>query len=291
MSPQSEKSHNSGKKSPAVDPKSVTLAPDAIIQRFDGHQRIQHALMASSFILLVVSGWPLTTHGLGASQSLVGLFGGMEGCALVHRICGVVMMVAAIYHLFYLAALWRRRRLRLSMLPGPKDAQDALENIAYFVGKRPGRPKFPRYAYFEKFDYWAVFWGVAIMVGSGLLRWFPDRATSLLTPTAYEIGLHAHADEGLLAALAIFVWHFYNVHLRPQIFPMSWVFITGRMTAEELKHEHGAEYDEIVAKLRADAQTAADAEAEARAAEEAAEAAAKAAVKAPAPAAKPEEKR
>lgn len=232
--------HAPGERGPALDPHMQ-------IQRFDLHQRLQHGLMASSFITLVLTGWPLTTHGVGTSQSLVGFFGGMEGCALVHRIAGIVMLVAAVYHLLYLGLLARRRRLRLTMLPGPKDAVDLLGNLSYFLGKVKHRPRFPRYAYFEKFDYWAVFWGVAIMVGSGLIRWYPDLTTSIFPPFVYEVGLHAHADEALLAALAIFVWHFYNVHLRPQIFPMSWVFITGRMSAAELEEEHGAEYDELVA--------------------------------------------
>lgn len=223
------------------------LDPNQQIQRFDLHQRVQHGLMASSFITLVLSGWPLTTHGVGASQRLVDFFGGMEGTALVHRIAGVVMIVAAVYHVLYLLLLARKRRLKLSMLPSPKDAADLVGNLSYFLGKRQHRPRFPRYAYFEKFDYWAVFWGVAIMVGSGLLRWYPDLTTAVFPPFVYEIGLHAHADEALLAALAIFVWHFYNVHLRPQIFPMSWVFITGRMSAAELEEEHGAEYDELLA--------------------------------------------
>jgi formate dehydrogenase subunit gamma len=219
------------------------------VQRFDLHQRLQHGLMASSFITLVLTGWPLTTHGIGSSHGLVELFGGMDSTALIHRIAGVCMAVAAIYHIAYLGYLARARRLRFSMLPGPKDAADLIGNLMYFLGRQKHRPKFPRYTYFEKFDYWAVFWGVAIMVGSGLLRWYPDATTSIFPPFVYEIGLHAHADEALLASLAIFVWHFYNVHLRPQIFPMSWVFITGRMTVEELKEEHGAEYDEMMAEL------------------------------------------
>lgn len=221
------------------------------IQRFDLHQRLQHGLMALSFITLGVTGWPLTAHGVGTSQTLVDLFGGMEGTALVHRIAGVMMIVSATYHLLYLGFLARKRRLRLTMLPGPKDLDDLLGNLAYFLGRRKDRPRFPRFTYFEKFDYWAVFWGVAIMVGSGLLRWFPDLATAVFPPFVYEIGLHAHADEALLACLAIFVWHFYNVHLRPQIFPMSWVFLTGRLTRHELEEEHGAEYDELVKKAAA----------------------------------------
>ncbi len=221
-------------------------APTEVV-RFNLHQRLQHGLMAISFTLLVLTGWPLTTHGVGASHSLVGLFGGLEGCSLMHRVAAVGMILSAVYHLFWLVKLAVSRRLPFTMLPTPKDLVDFFGNISYFLGLRGARPRFPRFTYFEKFDYWAVFWGVIIMGGSGLLRWFPDIATSFLPAWVYEIALHAHADEALLAALAIFVWHFYNVHLRPAVFPMSRVFITGRLTLEELEEEHGAEYDQLVA--------------------------------------------
>jgi cytochrome b subunit of formate dehydrogenase len=138
------------------------------------------------------------------------------------------------------------------MVPGPKDAKHAVQNLLFFVGLRKERPNFPRFTYFEKFDYWAVFWGVLIMVGSGFVRWFPDLTVKYFPSWTYEIAHFAHADEAILAGLAIFVWHFYNVHLRPGIFPMSKVFLTGRLTMSELKHEHPAEYAEVMEKRAAD---------------------------------------
>jgi cytochrome b subunit of formate dehydrogenase len=215
------------------------------VLRFDVHQRLQHGVMALSFILLVLTGWPLTTHGVGASQGLVDLFGGLENVSLGHRVAAVGLIVAAVYHLLYLITQIARRKMTFSMLPTPKDLRDMLGNINYFFGLRRERPKFPRFTYFEKFDYWAVFWGVFIMVGSGFVRWFPD-ATMKFAPTwLYDVAYYAHADEALLAGLAIFIWHFYNVHLRPGIFPMSWVFLNGRLTLEEFEHEHGEEYEKM----------------------------------------------
>ena len=227
------------------------MAKEETVLRFDLHQRLQHGLMASSFILLVLTGWPLSTHGIGASHSLVALFGGHDGCALVHRIAAIVLIVASVYHLGYLMMLFFRGKLRPAMVPGPQDAKHAVQNILYFVGLRKTRPNFPRFTYFEKFDYWAVFWGVLIMVGSGFVRWFPALTVKYLPPWVYEIAHFAHADEAILAGLAIFVWHFYNVHLRPGIFPMSKVFLTGRLTMSELEHEHPAEYAELMEKRAA----------------------------------------
>ena len=225
--------------------------PSREVIRFNVHQRLQHGLMALSFTSLAVTGWPLSTAGIGASRTLVDFFGGLEACGLIHRIAGIAMGVSALYHLGWLVSLLFSGRLRLSMLPSLKDFYDLVGNLMYFLGARGEKPRFPRYSYFEKFDYWAVFWGVAIMMGSGLIRWFPAEVVAVLPEWVYEIALHGHADEAMLAALAIFVWHFYNVHLRPAVFPMSWIFVTGRMTMAELEEEHGAEYDEIVRRLKA----------------------------------------
>ncbi|GMV42160.1 MAG: hypothetical protein AMXMBFR64_38760 [Myxococcales bacterium] len=217
-----------------------------VVMRFDPHQRLQHGLMALSFILLVVTGWPLSTHGVGASMTLVDLMGGMEKVSYVHRVAAVGLILAAVYHLFYLGVLLTQRRLPLSMVPTPEDGRQLVQNFSFFFGIRKEKPKFARYSYFEKFDYWAVFWGVVIMVGSGLVRWFPNISMQLAPEWLYDVAFYAHADEAVLASLAIFIWHFYNVHLRPGIFPMSWVFLNGRLTLEELRHEHRAEYDALV---------------------------------------------
>lgn len=213
------------------------------VLRFDVWQRIAHGVMALSFTTLVLTGWPLSAAGIGASQSLVRAFGGLETVGWLHRVAAIGLIAACVIHLVYLIILVARGKLRLSMLPKPKDIFDLFANLAWFVGLREERPKYDRFSYFEKFDYWAVFWGCVIMIGSGAVRWFPDFVLQYSPTWVYEIAFLAHTDEALLAALAIFVWHFYNVHLRPAVFPMSWVFLTGRMTLEEHAEEHGAEFD------------------------------------------------
>ena len=215
------------------------------VLRFDVQQRISHLLMIVSFTLLVLTGWPLSASGVGASQALMDFFGGADGCGLVHRIAGIGLAVCSLHHLLYLLVQATRGKMRWSMVPLPRDIRDVVHNLMYFIGLRKERPRFARFSYFEKFDYWAVFWGSPILISSGLMRWFPEITAEYLPTWAYDIAYVAHADEALLAALAIFVWHFYNVHLRPAVFPMSWVFITGRMTLHELDEEHGEVYDAL----------------------------------------------
>ena len=112
----------------------------------------------------------------------------------------------------------------------------------WFFGKGP-RPRFDRYSYMEKFDYWAVFWGVAIIGGSGLLLWFPEFFAKLLPGWAFNVATIIHSDEALLATAFIFTIHFFNVHLRPEKFPIDNVIFTGRATTEYMKEEHPLEYE------------------------------------------------
>lgn len=220
-------------------------APVKTVVRFDRHQLVQHWILISSVVTLVATGWPLHGADVGASRGLVSLFGGVTHAALIHHIAGVVMGIAAVYHLAYLTVLAVRKQPFLSMLPSPRDLRDLFANVAYFFDRKQERPRFGRFMYAEKFDYWAVFWGVAIMFGTGLVRWFPVAFATFLPASVIEAAQIAHGDEATLAALALFVWHLYNVHLRPSVFPMSWVWIDGRIDLKTLEEEHGAEYDQL----------------------------------------------
>jgi cytochrome b subunit of formate dehydrogenase len=216
---------------------------EAELPRFDLHMRIQHWGMMLSFILLVLTGWPLKAASVETNGGLLAIFGGHAGAALVHRVAAALLIAVSAYHLVYLGWLVATKRFTGSMIPGLRDLRDAMQNVQYFVGLREERPHFGKWTYFEKFDYWAVFWGMVIMGGSGLVLWFPVAASSWMPGQLINLSLIAHSDEALLALLAIFLWHFYNTHLRPTVFPMSWVWLTGRISAEAMYEEHRGEYE------------------------------------------------
>jgi cytochrome b subunit of formate dehydrogenase len=108
------------------------------------------------------------------------------------------------------------------------------------------KPKFGRFAYWEKFDYWAVFWGMAIIGTSGYVMWFSTWFARFLPGWVFNITLVVHADEALLAVWFIFTVHFFNSHLRPEKFPMDLVIFTGRVSEEELREERPEEYERLV---------------------------------------------
>jgi cytochrome b subunit of formate dehydrogenase len=231
---------------------AVVEAAKSVV-RFDIHQRAQHWLMLSGVILLGITGWPLRGAGdaeaAAYSASFMKLFGGAEGAALWHRVGAVLIILSAVYHLFYLTFLASKKRLPLSMLPLPKDALDMRDNILFMLGLKKERPKFDRYMYLEKFDYWAVFWGIVMMVGTGFIFWFPAFFAAWAPSWLITAALIIHGEEATLAILFLFVVHFYNVHLKPSIFPMNWAWLNGRISVEMLKHEHPLEYDRIKPKL------------------------------------------
>jgi cytochrome b subunit of formate dehydrogenase len=132
-----------------------------------------------------------------------------------------------------------------SLVPQPQDIIDIWRNFKWFVGKGP-QPKFDRWTYWEKFDYWAVFWGMFIIGGSGLMLWFPGAFTQFLPGWIFNVATVVHGEEALLAVGFIFTIHFFNGHIRPEKFPMDLVIFTGKIPEHELKEERTKEYERLV---------------------------------------------
>jgi cytochrome b subunit of formate dehydrogenase len=179
------------------------------------------------------------------------IFGGAQVAGWLHRFAGVVTFgyfawhIAAVLHAVVVKKergfFWGPR----SMMPQPKDLFDFIGMMKYFFYLGP-RPKFDHFTYWEKFDYLAVFWGVAIIGISGLVLWFPTTATMLLPGWALNAAYVIHSDEALLATGFIFLFHFLHTHLRPESFPMDTVVFTGRMPLATFKHERPLEYERLV---------------------------------------------
>ena len=230
--------------------------------RFSGFNRTLHGLVIVSFLGLVMTGLPLRFAYAGWARPLLRLLGGLQAAGILHRICALITFGYFFAHLASLAYqfITRPDRMRLvwgpdSMVPQLKDAKDIFQMFKWFLGMAP-RPQFERFSYMEKFDYWAVFWGVAIIGTSGLFLWFPTFFARFLPGWAFNIATIIHSDEALLATCFIFTIHFFNVHVRPEKFPIDTVIFTGRATSDYMKEEHSLEYERARREGRLEARVA-----------------------------------
>jgi cytochrome b subunit of formate dehydrogenase/nitrate reductase cytochrome c-type subunit/predicted DCC family thiol-disulfide oxidoreductase YuxK len=205
------------------------------MQRMTVNQRWQHLVLLSSFIILVITGFALKfpdtwfAHTLGMGEHLRGI---------IHRIAGVVLIGAGIYHVFYLRLAREGRRLLRDIAPRPQDAFDVWNTLRYYLGLSSEKPKFGRFTYGEKAEYWALVWGTALMGLTGIMIWAKVWVGDLLARWWVDVATAVHFYEAILATLAILVWHFYQVFFDPDVYPMNWAWWDGKMPVELYRHEH-----------------------------------------------------
>jgi cytochrome b subunit of formate dehydrogenase len=226
-------------------------APGRYYLRFDRIDRAMHALLMITFIGCAITGIPPLFSDHGWAAMLARGLGGFDSAAIIHRVCAAIMITVFISHVLrvfyaavrkvgFLPTLWGPN----SMTPQPQDLIDMYRHVLWFVGKGP-RPQFDRYTYWEKFDYWAVFWGMFIIGGSGLMLSLPTTFAEVLPGWVFNVATVVHGEEALLAVGFIFTIHFFNGHIRPEKFPMDLVIFTGRIPEHEMKEERTSEYQRL----------------------------------------------
>jgi formate dehydrogenase subunit gamma len=220
--------------------------PEEEFERLSLNIRLQHITMAVSVVVLIFTGLPLKFHESAWAKAIIDLLGGPDVSPLIHRAAATGLIIAGLWHLVYIVATREGRWNFMQLMPKPKDALDAFQQIRFYLGRTDKRPRFDRFSYVEKFDYWAVYWGMVIMIGSGTVLWFTNFFLRYFPKWATDIAKEAHSDEALLATLAIVIWHFYNVHLNPHKFPLNRTFITGKISAHEMLEEHPLEYERLM---------------------------------------------
>lgn len=225
------------------------------VLRFTRFNRILHVFMIISFLTLSLTGMSLKFSYTGWARFLSHLFGGFESTGYLHRFAAVIMIIVFLTHITDLFRLkykefgsWKALlRGSNSMVFNKKDWQDFKASLKWFTGMGP-RPEYGRWTYWEKFDYFAVFWGMFVIGSTGLTLWFPEFFTIFLPGWFLNVASIIHSDEALLATGFIFTVHFFNTHLRPEKFPMDIVIFSGRVPLEEFKLDRPAEYKELVEK-------------------------------------------
>ncbi|RJR21430.1 MAG: hypothetical protein C4581_02015 [Nitrospiraceae bacterium] len=235
--------------------------------RFSLNQRIQHFILAFTIVILVLTGMPLKFHDASWAPYLYSLFGGIKYAPTVHKVNGAILVGLFFYHIFYLIYVIRKYHiepakkrgqlkkydalkmvLTQKMVPNLKDAYDIRDLMKYLFFLTTKRPDGDEMTWKEKFDYWAPFWGMVVIGASGVILWSKELFTQILPGGVLNFLLIAHSDEALLAALFLFIWHWYNVHFSISVFPMGTVFLTGYLSEELMVEEHYQYYVEVMKK-------------------------------------------
>jgi cytochrome b subunit of formate dehydrogenase len=226
--------------------------PVVYYQRWPAIWRIAHLGFAITVIMLVFTGMTLFYATTEWAPIISKMFGGPRVTGAVHRVFATAFVAIFFWHLAYvilrIGRNWKTFRWfgPDSLIPSWSDLHDLIGMLKWFFGFAP-KPQLDRWTYWEKFDYWAPFWGVTIIGVSGAMLWAKGAVASYLPGWVFNVATIFHGEEAVLAAGFLFTVHFFNNHWRPDKFPLDIVMFTGVMPLEEFKREHLVEYNRLVA--------------------------------------------
>jgi cytochrome b subunit of formate dehydrogenase len=243
---------------------------DGYFVRMTLQERLQHGLLIVSFFLLVLTGLPLIAYEWKPLQALFFFKFSFYLRGVIHRIAAVMLIFVCVWHAIYAIFTPRGRETIKTLVFRKKDCTDAFETLMHNLGftswlYRRGKfrgfferhpyllfkeaPRYGRYSFIEKFEYLAVVWGSVVMILTGFFMWRVELAMQLIPKYVFDVFVAIHGYEAILAFLAVIIWHMYNVHLSPPVFPMSRVWLTGKISRKELMEKHPLEYEELRRKL------------------------------------------
>lgn len=252
---------------------NALIRDDQIFLRMNLTERIQHFILIITFFILIVTGLPLIFYEIKFLKGIFSLERSFYIRGILHRVAAVALIANLIWHILYTIFSPRGRNNLKDMIPKLRDFKDAFEifwhhlgltrflyrrgvlkkffaNHPYWLFEKP--PKYGRYNFIEKFEYWAVGWGSVVMIVSGFFMWNVELSLSLFPLWVHDIFIIVHGYEAILAFLAVIIWHMYNVHLNPEVFPMSKVWLNGKITGKELRTLHPLEYQKILEERKKD---------------------------------------
>lgn len=229
--------------------KAKLAQPPEEFVRFSLSQRAEHFVMMISFTTLVVTGLPQKFFSDGWAQTLIMALGGIETVRLVHRAFAALFCLQGLYHVGQILNSVANGSFSPSMIPGVKDVRDALNTFKYCIGTSSVMPRFGRFDYRQKFEYWGVVLGCFVMAGTGLVLMFPAQATRLLPGAFIPAAKEMHGGEALTVLLVVVIWHLYGAHFNPLRFPGDTSIFTGKISRERMMKEHPLEYARIISRL------------------------------------------
>jgi cytochrome b subunit of formate dehydrogenase len=211
------------------------------------NERVQHLNLFINFTILVITGFTLKYPEAFGFSSISDVVMGMTYRGLLHRVSGVAVLTLGGYHILYLLFTKRGRGILKDMIPQLKDAKDLWETLKnnFFINRPAKKLKMGRFNFREKLEYLGLIWGTIVMTVTGFILWFKTEWLQFFPMWTWNVAQAIHLYEAILATLTIIVWHFYSVIFNPDVYPMSWAWITGNLTEHEMELEHGLELEKI----------------------------------------------
>ncbi len=213
--------------------------------RFSAAQRVEHFVTMIDFVGLVATGLPQKFYTARWAQWLINALGGIDAVRWIHRFFGVVLIIAVILHVATALRAVLSRRVGFVMAVNKRDFTDAVQTLRYYLGLEDHPAPFDRYDYKQKWEYWSLMIGNVIMILSGLTLMYPAVVARFGPGEIIPAAKVAHSNEGLMAFLVITIWHVFNAHLHPDVFPFDASIFTGKISRERMEHEHSLELARI----------------------------------------------
>jgi formate dehydrogenase subunit gamma len=214
--------------------------------RFSLAERIAHIILFITLIMLMISGLSLSYYNSGFGRFIIGLEGGYSNRGLLHIVFAVLLMVISVYHILYLIFSEKGQQEICKIKYRAQDFKNFIISLKYNFGISKEKPQFGKYNLSQKFQYWGVIFGSLLMILTGMVLLLKVKGVGMIVPKwLWDITNIIHSNEGLLIFLVLFVWHIYDVHLSPSVFPMSKVWLNGKMSKEDLKKDHILEYEKL----------------------------------------------
>ena len=207
--------------------------------------RLQHMMLMLLLLVLAVTGFALMYHENSLAQWIIRLEGGVHNRGIVHRVAAILLMANLVYHIFYMLFSREGKQELRQLFLTKRDLDDVLQSLRYNLGMEKEYPRFGRYGYKEKFQYWGATVGVLLIASTGFMLWAEEFSMLFFPKFILDLALIIHGYQGLMGFVLLFLWHLYNVHLHPSVFPMNPSWITGKVSAEWLREEHPLEYEKL----------------------------------------------
>jgi cytochrome b subunit of formate dehydrogenase len=215
------------------------------VTRFSARQRAEHVGVMSLFVILALTGLPQKFSTAWWATPIIVTLGGIDAVRFIHRTAGILFTVLTFTHLTFAVGMVVTGRSPLSLVPTRKDFTDAIVTLRYYLGVSEEQAKFDRFDYRQKFEYWGLVLGAVVVITTGVVLLFPIATAQFLPGEVIPAAKLAHGNEGLMAFLVVIVWHIYNAHLSPDVFPFDKTIFTGKISRERIEHEHPLEWERV----------------------------------------------